>query len=58
MKRRVFIVRVVNQWNDLDLGEETVDTVEEFRRKLGEFGYRFILGYGGGFYINKSFLNH
>ena len=60
MKSRVFSVRVVNQWNDLDLGEETVavDTMEEFRRKLSEFGYRYILGYGDCSYINKSFLNH
>ena len=36
-RNRFFSARVVNPWNDLD--ENTVDTVDKFKRQPSEFGY-------------------
>jgi len=39
LENTVLIARVVNPWNELDEKTVSVDMVEEFKRKLSEFGY-------------------
>lgn len=39
LKKRAFSVRAVKRWNEPDDKTGAVDTVEIFKRRLGEIGY-------------------